>query len=342
MIESVFSITENFELESGARLENLELAYTCLGQLNHNRDNVIWVCHAFTGHPNVQNWWGNLFGSGKCFDPNEYFIVCANMPGSCYGSTGPLSINPQNNLPYYRSFPVFTNRDMVRAFDLLRQHLDLPTIKILIGGSMGGQHVLEWAVMQPNVFETIIPIATNAKHSPWGIAFNEAQRMSIEADPSWNMATPWSGKEGMRAARAIAMISYRSYEGFGIKQSEPTEDTLDNFRSASYQRYMGDKIVDRFNAYTYWYLSKAMDSHNLGRGRRPITEVLQSIRAKALVIALKGDLLFPPEEQEFIARNIPNASYHEVRSPYGHDGFLVEAESLEKIIQNNLAKKAKF
>lgn len=337
MANHVFRYPGVFRLESGQELPSLELAYSSFGTLNARRDNVVWVCHAFTGHPDVMAWWGNLFGTGRCFDPRKHFIICANMPGSCYGSTGPLSINPDSGMPFYHDFPQLTNRDMVRAFDLLRLELGLEKVSLLIGGSMGGQHVLEWAVMQPGLFDCIIPIATNARHSPWGIAFNETQRMAIESDPTWQMSLPFSGMQGMRAARAVAMLSYRSYEGYEVKQSEESEDKTDHFRAASYQRYMGTKIVDRFNAYTYWHLSKAMDSHNLARGRGDIKGVLGSIRAKALLIALEGDLLFPPSEQEFIARHIPGATYASIPSLYGHDGFLVEARQIQDLIQKELA-----
>ncbi|MCI4671477.1 MAG: homoserine O-acetyltransferase [Bacteroidia bacterium] len=341
MAEHTFTYPKTFILESGDSLPELELVYETFGKLNEQRDNVVWVCHAFTGHPNVMNWWDILFGKGKFFDPKDNFIICVNMPGSCYGSTGPKSLNPQSGRAYYHDFPLLTNRDMVRSFDLLRQDLGITRIKVLIGGSMGGQHVLEWAVMKPDLFEFIIPIATNAKHSPWGIAFNEAQRMAIQTDPTWPMALPFSGMNGMRAARAIAMMSYRSYNGFEFKQQEKSNNPIDNFKAASYLNYMGEKIVDRFNAYTYWYLSKAMDSHNLARGRGKMEDILASIKANAIIISLDGDLLFPPEEQLFLSTYIPNSSHYLVPSLFGHDGFLVEKEAIEHILRNNLAKHAK-
>jgi len=337
MAEQYYHIKEKFELESGVVMEELTLCYATLGKLNADKSNVVWVCHAFTGHPDVRSWWGGLFGDGKFFDPQEDFIVCANMPASCYGSTGPLTPRSDGAEPWYHDFPQWTNRDMVRSFDLLRKCLKITKVKVLIGASMGGQHVLEWAHMCPEVFDFIVPIATNALHSPWGIAFNEAQRMAIEADPSWKESQPRAGIEGMKAARAVAMLSYRSYEGYLARQKEESFEKIDDYRAASYQRYMGEKLALRFNAFTYWYLSKAMDSHHMGRGRGSLEEVLRSIRAEAILVGLKGDNLFPPEEQKLLARYIPNADYHEINSIFGHDGFLVENEALENILRKYLA-----
>src|SRR5688572_818097 len=179
--DHTFHYNESFPLEAGERLPGFQLKYTTLGNLNEDRSNVIWVCHALTGNSDFTDWWRELFTSDSPFDPAKYFIICANMLGGCYGSTGPLSINPETGSPYFHTFPDITGRDVVRAFDLLRQSLKIEHIYAIIGGSLGGQHVLEWAIQQPNVFKHIIPIACNALHSPWGIAFNEAQRMAIEA-----------------------------------------------------------------------------------------------------------------------------------------------------------------
>jgi homoserine O-acetyltransferase len=333
-----FHYPQPFPLESGKVLPGFTLAYHTGGNLNTGKTNVVWVCHALTGNSQADDWWGGLIGAGKLIDPENWFWVCANMPGSCYGSTYALSTNPDTGQPWYHDFPQLTHRDMVRAFDLLRQHLELPRIALLIGGSTGGQHVLEWAVQQPEVFDAIAPIATNAFHSPWGIAFNEAQRMAIEADPSWKSRHPDAGKNGMRAARAIALLSYRGYAAYGKTQAETDISKTDGYRAATYQQYQGDKLYQRFDAFAYWTLSKAMDSHHLGRGRGSAEAALRLIRAKALVIGVEHDVLFPAEEQEFLAAHIPGAELAMISSPYGHDGFLIEWDQLTELLGSFLRK----
>lgn len=329
-----FHYSEPFALESGSTLPGFQLAYTTVGTLNENRTNVIWVCHALTGSSDFTDWWADLFNADGPFHPDRYFIVCANVLGGCYGSTGPLSVNPETSAPYYHDFPLITNRDAVRAFDLLRQHLGISGIHTVIGGSMGGQQVLEWAIHKPEMFEHIIPIACNAFHSPWGIAFNEAQRLAIEADPSWKNNDARAGFEGLKAARAIAMLSYRQYGSYGRTQSETGTEHLDNYRAASYQRYQGEKLTRRFNAFTYWTLSKMMDNHHIGRGRTNTIAALKQIKSKALVIGIDTDILFPVAEQEFLAEHISSAELRVATSHYGHDGFLVEYGQLKKFVEH--------
>ena len=336
--DHTFHFNDVFELESGEKLSSFQLKFTTAGNLNEGRTNAVWVCHALTGSSDFTDWWGGLFAPDGPFDPSKYFIICANLLGGCYGSTGPLSNNPDNNRAYYHDFPVLTNRDVVRAFDLLRLELKIKKIHTIIGGSLGGQQVLEWAIHQPQIFEHIIPIACNAFHSPWGIAFNEAQRLAIEADPSWKENDARAGMEGLKAARAIGMISYRHYDTYHETQTEKTNDKIDNFRAATYQRYQGEKLANRFNAFTYWLLSKMMDSHNVGRNRGGVEDALQRVQAKALVIGIESDILFPLGEQRFLAQNIPNASLEVITSIYGHDGFLVEFDQLKKIITHYLNK----
>jgi homoserine O-acetyltransferase/O-succinyltransferase len=290
--DHTFHYKQTFKLEAGESLPGFQLKYTTLGKLNAQRDNVVWVCHALTGNSDFTDWWAGLFTNDSPFDPTKQFIICANMLGGCYGSTGPLSINPETGRPYFHSFPILTNRDVVNAFDLLRQELRIQHIHALIGGSLGGQQVLEWAILRPDVFENIIPIACNAFHSPWGVAFNEAQRIAIEADPTWKENEPRAGTEGLKAARAIGMLSYRHYDTYWETQSEKNNDKLDDFRASSYQRYQGEKLANRFNAYTYWRLSKMMDSHNVGRNRVSIEDSLKQIKAKALVVAIERTEVF--------------------------------------------------
>lgn len=335
----IFRTDGPFALESGDVLPSLQIGYNTFGRLNQRKDNVVWVCHALTANSNPVDWWPGFVGPGCTINPEKHFIVCANMLGSCYGSTGPASPLPERRIPYYHDFPPVTIRDLVRAHTLLRQHLGIEQIRLLIGGSMGGQQVLEWAVHEPEVVQQIAAIATNAQHSPWGIAFNAAQRMAIEADPSYYHRSLTGGQNGLAAARAIAMLSYRSYTAYERTQTDDRSRKFRDFRAESYQRYQGDKLVHRFSPHSYVTLSRAMDSHDLGRSRGPVEEVLQSIRARALLIGVTTDELFPVTEQRFLSQHIPNAIYAEVDSSYGHDGFLIETEQLSYILESHLAIK---
>lgn len=197
---------------------------------------------------------------------------------------------------------------------------------------MGGQQTLEWAIQQPNLFQHLIPIATNALHSPWGIAFNASQRLAIEADPSWQENHEHAGAVGLKAARAVAMLSYRNYETYQATQQDRAHK-IDDFRASSYQAYQGEKLVERFNAFSYVALSKAMDSHNVGRDRGGVPNALKKIKAKTLVLGISSDVLFPIEEQEYIAEYIPNASFQSIHSLYGHDGFLIEFNAIEQSLR---------
>jgi homoserine O-acetyltransferase len=332
MNTKIYKYSQPFELESGKQLPELEIGYHTYGKLNQNRDNVVWVCHAFTANSDVFDWWKGLFGENDYFNPDEYFIVCANMIGSAYGTTGPLSINPTTGLPYYLSFPQINVRDMVKAQQLLAKHLEVKGIHALIGGSLGGQQAMEWGIIEPDFIKNLIIIAANARHSPWGIAFNESQRLAISADRTFYAGSPKGGEKGLKAARSIALLSYRTYKTYNVSQQEENDTLTDNFRAAGYQNYQGEKLIKRFNAYSYWYLTKSMDSHNVGRNRNGIEKALSLIKARTLVIGIKSDVLFPVEEQEYLFRHIPKSAFAEFDSFYGHDGFLVETEVLTKII----------
>lgn len=341
MTQGLFHYQQKFELESGEHLSGFQLKYSTAGSLNKDRSNVIWVTHALTGSSDVLDWWSGVFQPGAAFDLTKYFVICANGLGGCYGSTGPLSINSDTGKTYYHSFPQITHRDQVRAFDLLREYLDLPGIHTLIGGSLGGQQVLEWAILKPELIQNIVPIACNAFHSPWGIAFNEAQRMAIAVDPTWTEDSPRAGVDGMKTARAIAMISYRTYKIYNDTQSEADFNKFDDFRAASYQRYQGDKLANRFNAFTYWNFSKAMDSHNVARGRQSAESVLKKIQANTLVIGIESDVLFPINEQRYLVNHIPDAELAIIQTDYGHDGFLVEFDQLNEILIKFLTSRTK-
>lgn len=325
-----------FELESGEILPEIEIAYHTYGNLNTDGSNVVWVCHALTANSDVLDWWKGLFGKNDLFNPDDYFIVCANVLGGCYGTTGPLSLNPITGKNYYHEFPFITIRDIVKAHDLLRNHLGIQKIAIGIGGSLGGQQMLEWNVSSPKLFDRTILIATNAFHSSWGIAFNEAQRMAIQSDPTWNLASKRAGLEGLKAARAIALLSYRNYEAYKIKQSESDDTKLLGYKAASYQQYQGRKLIDRFNSYSYWRLSTAMDSHHVGRRRGKVADVLNTVQAKTLIIGIEDDILFPKPEQLLLAENILQSEFKSISSKYGHDGFLIETAQLSSLIREFL------
>jgi homoserine O-acetyltransferase len=320
----LFKCNTPFHLENGEWLQEFELSYTTFG--------VVWVCHAFTGNANPSDWWNGLIGERRLFNPAEHFIICVNVPGSHYGSTNALSINPASGQPYFHTFPLITIRDVVNAFELLRRELGIEKINFLLGGSLGGQQASEWAVSYPEVVENLILFSTNAIHSPWGIAFNETQRMAIEADPTWESSTPDAGREGMKVARAIALLSYRNYYTYNRTQSRD-EGQMDFFRASTYQTYQGEKLVRRFNAYSYWTLTKMFDSHDVSRGRASLEAALARIEAKTLVIGITTDILFPPEEQRILAKLIPGATYKEIDSTYGHDGFLIEFETMAQEIK---------
>jgi homoserine O-acetyltransferase len=331
---NTFKSTRLFTLQSGKQLPGFHLAYTTQGKRNENNNNVVWVFHALTANSNAAEWWHGLVGEGKFFDPEKYFIICVNMPGSCYGSLGPLDTNPVTGVTYYHDFPFFTIKDMVRAYQQLKDSLGINKIFAGIGGSMGGQQLLEWAIEEPDLFKFIFPIATNAVHSSWGIAFNESQRLSIECDNTWKEKNARAGIEGMKVARSIALISYRHYSTYHLSQSEDANEKIENFKTASYQRYQGEKLAKRFNAFSYYFLSKGMDSHNIGRNRNGIETALKQITSKALVIGITTDILFPLTEQQFIAEHIPHAEFKAINSNYGHDGFLLEFEQIENCIRN--------
>lgn len=328
-----YKCNQEVHLEKGGKLPELELYYTTLGKLNAQKSNVIWVCHAFTGNSNFQEWWPGLFGEGLLFDPDEYFIICANMPGGCYGSTGPLTTNPITGIPYYHKFPEITNKDIIDVFELLRKHLEIPRIHTVIGCSLGGQQALEWSVSHPDIIEHLVAIGANAFHSPWGIAFNETQRMAIQQDLTWELSTDSAGLSGMKIARAIALISYRNYNTYNATQTEEDVDKTDDYKASSYQVYQGEKLAKRFNAYTYWYLSKVMDSHNVGRGYGSVEKALKRITAKGLFIGLDSDILFPIPEQKHLASVVEGGEFVSIDSLYGHDGFLLEPEKLTRVIK---------
>lgn len=339
-----FDSDSEFTLESGQSLPSLRLAYHTFGKLNDKKNNVVWICHALTANSNPLEWWDILVGENKIINPETHFIVCVNILGSCYGSTNALSENPKAEKagqPFYHDFPFFTIRDIVNSIDLLRKELQsklgFQKIWLCMGGSMGGQQAMEWAIKEPYLIENLALIATNAKHSAWGIAFNSSQRLAIENDFTWKQSNPKAGLNGMKVARSIALLSYRNYEAYNLTQTDDDGRTQ-NFSSESYQVYQGEKLAQRFDAFAYYNLSKAMDSHDVGRNRGGIENALSKIKAKTVVVSITNDVLFPSEDQQLLAKYIPNSTYFEIKSPYGHDGFLLEGEKLGKIIGKEVAR----
>ena len=327
-----FQYQQPFLLEAGGSLPGLTIAYHTWGQLNEDRSNVVWICHALTANSDAVDWWPGLVGPNLVIDPQKYFIVCANIIGSCYGTTGPLTTNPATERPFYHEFPRITVRDMINAHILLRKHLGIEKIFLLMGGSLGGYQALEWPVMEKDTIRNLFLIGTSASESAWGIAIHTTQRLAIEADGTWTDSTDTAGSRGLKAARGIGLLTYRNYEILHQKQTDPNVNKLDDFKASSYIHYQGDKLVKRFNAYSYWILTKAMDSHNLARNRAPLEQVLSSINQPTLIIGINSDILCPLQEQRLLHQYIPHSTLIEIDSSYGHDGFLIEHERISKAV----------
>lgn len=324
-----------FEFEAGGHLQGLKIVYHCSDRTWEKGDSrkVIWICHALTANSDAQDWWPELVGPGRLFDTEKYFVICVNMLGSAYGSSGPASINPATGQPYYFDFPKITVRDIVHANDLVRRHLGIEKIHVMVGGSIGGFQSVEWGIMNTELFERIILIACSARITPWLTAWEESQRLALEADPTFRQCSSLKGGEmGLICARSIALISYRSYEGYNSTQAEADENCLFADRAGSYQRYQGKKLSDRFDAYSYYYLSDSVNSHNVGRGRGGVEKALGNIKCDCTIIGIDSDKLLPVEEQKSMAAAIPGAVYHEITSKFGHDGFLLENDQLTDII----------
>lgn len=340
-MRKIFTYNLPFSLESGEVLPRLEIAYHTYGQFQPGKNNVVWVFHALTANSDAADWWSGLVGEGKLYNPQDHFIVCANIIGSCYGSTGPLSVNPKSGQPYFHSFPFITIRDMVNAHRLLRQFLGIGKIQFGLGGSMGGYQLLEWAIQEPDLFENIVLLATSAKESAWGIAIHTAQRMAIESDATWKEEQVHAGKNGLKTARGIGMLTYRNYETF-VKAQSDSDERIRNFSADSYIRYQGDKLSMRFNAFSYYTLSRAMDSHDISRNRISPEVALQKIKSKTLVIGISSDILCPPAEQEFLAKTIPDATLSIIDSSYGHDGFLIEFKAISEQISSRFGDLIRY
>ncbi|KAF5369724.1 hypothetical protein D9757_011995 [Collybiopsis confluens] len=358
-----------------AELREVPVAYKTWGTLNEARDNVMIICHAFTSSADDSDWWGPLMGSGKAFDPRRYFVFCANVLGSPYGTASPISINPDTGKIYGPDFPPTSIRDdsVCRLHKLVLDHLGVNSVAVVIGGSMGGMAVLEWPLCTaPNYAKHIIPLATSARHSAWCISLGEAQRQSIYSDPGYlGGYYTTQPSSGLAAARMSAMLTYRSRDSFESRfgrkaplQKESRQSPLtppgspkiqakddarvahnDGYRnSKSYLRYQGDKFIARFDANCYIHITRKLDTHDVARDRAlrgenedaAFVRILSTLPARALVINISTHGLFTPSEQKEMAAHIPGAELVTVQSPDGHDGFLLEFEQINTHIMSFL------
>jgi len=322
------------ELELGGRLERVEVGYRTWGELDAEGGNAVVVCHALTGSADAELWWTRMFGPGRALDPERDFVVCSNILGSCYGTTGPTSIDPATGRPYLGTFPPITIRDMVRVQHALVTALGVKRIRMVIGGSLGGMQVLEWALLYPDLVESAVFVASTARHSAWCIGLSEAQRQAILADPRWDGGRydPARAPDaGLAAARMMAMLSYRSQPSFEMRFGRRAQ-TEDLFAIESYLRYQGQQLVDRFDPATYVTLTKAMDTHDVSRGRGDFEDVLRTIRQPMLVVSIDSDVLYWPWEQREVARLAPHARLAVMDSPHGHDAFLIDVDRLSDMV----------
>ena len=335
MKRHVLHHTGRFEFESRGYLDSMDLVYHTSDREYTPGEKVVWVCHALTGNSNPEDWWPTMVGKDLLFDPDKVYVVCVSMLCSPYGECGPATVNPATGKPYFLDFPKTTVRDIVAANILVRKHLGIEKIDLMLGPSIGGFQTLEWVIMEPDVVEQAVFLATAVRGTPYMTAFNESQRMALLADPTFMAAEDIHGGEaGLECARSIALISYRTFTGYNLTQAEPEDDTLFADRAASYQRYQGRKLVNRsFDAYSYWFLTYSLDSMNVGRGRGGVKKALEQIKSKCTVISITSDQLFPPEQLRETAEILSHAAYYEINSLFGHDGFLIENDQLTAILR---------
>jgi homoserine O-acetyltransferase len=336
------------ELESGAVLPRVEVAYRTWGRLSAGADNVVIVCHALTGSVDADVWWAPLFGANRAIDPRRDFVLCSNVLGGCYGTTGPASIAPDGRL-WGARFPRLTVRDQVRAQIALADQLGIRRIRLVIGGSMGGLQALEWALMDPERVQAVASIAASGRHSSWCVVWSEAQRMALAADPKFrdgHYDPDDPPVAGLAAARAIAMVTYRSpgslaqrfgrapgAEVFGSRSLAP-----DDFAVSGWLRHHGSSLVSRFDANSYRVLLDAMDTHDLARGRGDYAETVARLWQPVLLVSISTDTLYVPAEQRALAELLPAAEWVQAESDHGHDGFLIDAVCLEPLVREFRAR----
>jgi homoserine O-acetyltransferase/O-succinyltransferase len=323
-----------FALESGTVLPEVTVAYRTWGRLNTRGDNAVLVCHALTGSADVDRWWGALLGPGRALDPERDFVVCSNVLGSCYGTTGPTSLRPGATSRWGGDFPAITVRDIVRLQGSLLDVLGVPRLRLVVGGSLGGMQALEWPLVFQGRVDAIAPIAVSARHSAWCIGLSEAQRQAIYADPRWRRGRYPAGdgpEAGLAVARQIAMCTYRSRASLEARFSRE-EQPPGRFAVEGWLQHHGQALVDRFDASTYVALTKAMDTHDVGRGRGGWREALATVRVPALVVSIDTDVLYPPEEQQELAEALPRGRLATLPSLHGHDAFLIEGEEMNALV----------
>jgi homoserine O-acetyltransferase len=351
---------DSLSLACGARLAPVEVAYETYGTLNARKTNAILVLHAFSGDAHAAGishetgkpgWWDNMIGPGKGFDTDRYFVICSNVLGGCRGTTGPSSSNPETGCPYAMSFPVITIGDMVRLQKMLIDWFGIERLLTVSGGSMGGMQALEWAVAHPDRVVSAIPIASTARHSAQQIAFNEVGRQAIMADPDWNEGN-YYGKQpparGLAVARMVGHITYMSDESmrqkFGrrLRDKETVSFGFDvDFEVESYLRYRGSQFVNRFDANSYLYITKAMDYFDLAEGQGTLAGILERAAARFLVISFTSDWLYPSYQSQEMVRALRSrnrdVAYVELESNYGHDAFLVDVAEQAEMVKGFLA-----
>jgi len=350
---------EQLVLESNARLGPVTIAYETLGQLNEDKSNVILILHALSGDSHVAGyyneedakpgWWEIMVGPGKGIDTDKYFVICPNIIASCMGSTGPSSINPASGTPYGFDFPVVTIGDMVKAQKTLLDHLGITKILTVVGGSIGGMQVLEWAVRYPEMVVSAIPLATTTRHSALAIAFNEVARQAIMADPNWNNGNYYDGPRpnlGLALARMVGHVTYLSDEAMRRKFGRRLQDKDDfsfnfdaDFQVESYLRHQGRKFIERFDANSFLYITKASDYFDLQRqhGKGSEVEAFSKAMARFLVISFTSDWLYPTYQSRAMVKamkkNGLDVSFCEIEAEWGHDAFLLENERLSTLIK---------
>ncbi|MDX9736978.1 MAG: homoserine O-acetyltransferase [Azonexus sp.] len=337
------ALGQPFALESGGFLPEVEVAYRTWGRLNAAGDNAVIVCHALTGSADADAWWGSLFGAGRVLDPGRYFIVCSNVLGGCYGTTGPASPAPDGR-PWGARFPEISVRDQVCLQMALADTLGIRSIRFVIGGSMGGLQALEWAVLDAQRVAAVISIAASGRHGPWCSAWSEAQRLALAADPKFRHGGYPAHDPpiaGLAAARAIAMVSYRSPQSLGQRFGRASGREIFGERAAApdepavrgWLRHHGQSLVERFDANSYLALLDAMDSHDLARGRGVYENVLRQIGQPVLIGSVISDALYVPAEQHELAFLLPRGELFEIDSEHGHDSFLIDAGFYEPRIR---------
>ncbi len=341
-----FSLDTPFVTERGDRLPGVTVAYQTWGALNAAADNAVVVCHALTGDADAVSWWPGLVGAGRLVDPGRQFVVCANALGSCYGTTGPATLDADGRRLGSR-FPRITVRDQARLHARLLNHLGVRSVGLAVGASMGGMQALELALVDreagPDRVRRLVLVGMGAQHGAWQIGISEAQRLAIRADPRWqggDFAPDAPPSAGLSAARAMAMMTYRSAslfgERFGRTAHEPRLEPDDpRYAVESYLRYQGAKLAGRFDAGSYVRLTEAMDDHDVGRGRgrEDTAHAFARLSADALCVGISSDVLYPPEETRQLGALLPNGRYAELDSPFGHDAFLVDFDALDALVR---------